>query len=67
MDIEEARRIQAGSEARLLRLLIGILRLKGQERLDAGYRDAESMLKSCNLLVYKHNKEMDKLLDSVPE
>ena len=67
MTLQEAKEKKLEAEQKLMRQLFGILRLEGEDRKHAGYLSADEMVKSCKRLIDQHNREMNKLLDSVPE
>lgn len=67
MSLQDARLQKQMADEKLLSRLTHILRLEDEDRINAGYRDAESMIRHCKEMIVKHNKAMDKLLDSVPE
>lgn len=67
LTLEEAKRWSTEADTRLLRLLIGILTLTGQDRLNAGYTSDAEIVKGCCQLISQNRKEAMLILNAVPE
>ena len=63
----EAKEIIEKKQNNLIKQLSVVLRQTPTERLDAGFRSSEAVITFCRDLVNRYHKEVDNLLDSVPE